>query len=316
MAKPKENVMLSAVQTPLIRLGNLFPEKQVYAKCEFLGLAGSFKIRGAVHLLEHLSREGRTRQLVVPSMGNTAIGIAVGARAYGFTVAAVVPQTLSRAKDERLQALGVELIKIAGGGTDLIRQAERLAADRAAYFVHPHLDPLWTDGYQAIMQEILNELPDWRSLVFPVGGGGLLMGLTEFLATRPVPHRTLSPCGGEGTVRGLFGCEAYNYPTYAAFDHPRTRTIAEGLVLEQPHAKVQERIKAIGIRIHLIKDAEIGAAMAELLKKQGLAVEPSSAIATAFVKAHLAELEEPICAILTGENITREDFYQLIKVLQ
>ena len=65
----------------------------------------------------------------------------------------VVPQTISRAKDEKLQALGVELLKIAGGGSDLLRHATALAEERGGYFVHPHLDPLWTDGYQGIAAE-------------------------------------------------------------------------------------------------------------------------------------------------------------------
>src|SRR5881409_1599711 len=106
--------------TPLIRLGNLFPSRAVYAKCEFLAPSGCFKIRGAAHLLDHLRRAGRTPPLVVPSMGNTALGAAVGARAFGFAMTGVVPQTIARAKDEKLQALGVELVKIAGGGRDLL----------------------------------------------------------------------------------------------------------------------------------------------------------------------------------------------------
>src|SRR5215470_8943604 len=114
-------------------------------------------------------------------MGNTALGAAVGAKAFGFSMVGVVPQTISRAKDEKLQALGVELIKIAGGGSDLLRRATEVAAERGGYFVHPHLDPNWTDGYQAIAAEVLEALPACGSLVFPVGGGGLLMGLLAHL---------------------------------------------------------------------------------------------------------------------------------------
>src|ERR1700730_4262571 len=180
------SVMLPAVRTPLIRLANIFPHRQVYAKCEFLAPSGSFKIHGTAHLLSHLSCEGRLRQLVVPSMGNTALGVAVGARAFGFSMVGVVPQTIAKAKDEKLQALGVELIKVAGGGgSELLRTAMQLAKDRGAYFVHPHLDPLWTDGYQVIAEQVLDALPACRSLVFPVGGGGLLMGLTECLLREP-----------------------------------------------------------------------------------------------------------------------------------
>src|ERR1700729_3544788 len=93
-------IMLSLMPTPLIRLGNLFPRHEVYAKCEFLAPSGCFKIRGAVHLLDHLRREGGRPQLIVPSMGNTALGAATGAQAFGFSMTGVVPQTIARAKDE------------------------------------------------------------------------------------------------------------------------------------------------------------------------------------------------------------------------
>src|ERR1700682_3865610 len=168
----------TTVSTPLVRLGNLFPKREVYAKCEFLSPSGSFKDRGAAYLLGALSGERQTNLLVVPSMGNTALGAAVAAKKFGFSRVGVVPQTIGRAKDEKLQAFGVELIKVAGGGTDLLNRAKLVAQERQGYFVHPHLDSLWTDGYQVIAEEIMSGLPACRSLVFPVGGGGLLMGLT------------------------------------------------------------------------------------------------------------------------------------------
>lgn len=292
--------MLPPVLVPLVRLSNLFPGREVYAKCEFLAPSGCFKIRGAVHLLTRLLREGRPRRLVVPSMGNTALGTAVAARALGFTMTGVVPQTISRAKDEKLQALGVELVKIAGGGTDLLRTATQLAQERDAYFVHPHLDPLWTDGYQAIAEEVFAALPGCRSLVFPVGGGGLLMGLTEYLRGHPAEVRRV-------------GCEAYNYPTYAPFRHERTRTIADGLVLEVPHPKVQERIKAAGVELALVTEDAIRAALAGMYYRQGLVIEPSSAAAVACVQQAAQQLPEPACLVLTGGNITREDFDALIQ---
>jgi threonine dehydratase len=291
--------MFPAVRTPLIRLGNLFPRRQVYAKCEFAAPAGSFKIRGAVHLLARLRGEGRSPQLIVPSMGNTALGAAVGARSFGFRMVGVVPQTLTRAKDERLRALGVELLKVAGGGTALLHTATRLAEETGGYFVHPHLDPLWTDGYATLAEEVLHDLPGCRSLVFPVGGGGLLMGVTEHLR------------GRQESVR-LFGCEAYNAPTYAPFDHPRAPTIADGLILEVPHPRVQQRIEEMGIAVSLVKEPDIRSAMADLYANQALIVEPSSAVTVAFVQAHQDGLEEPVCVILTGENIDREEFFRLI----
>jgi threonine dehydratase len=293
--------MIGPYRVPCIRLSNLFPQNRVFAKCEFLAPSGCFKIRGATHLLENLRQQGQARPLVVPSMGNTALGAAVAARAYGFEMVGVVPQAISRAKDEKLQALGVELIKIAGGGSALLERAGEIAAQRHGYFVHPHLDPLWTDGYKVIAEEILRDVAACRSIVFPVGGGGLLMGLTEYLKDYPSHIK-------------LHGCEAYNSPTYADFQHERSRTIADGLILDVPHPSVQGRIREMEIALHLVHEEEIRSAMADLYDLQGLVVEPSSAVTTAFVKAHLHELEVPICVILTGGNIDREYFDGLIQI--
>jgi threonine dehydratase len=310
--------MPSYSPTPLVRLANLFPRTEVYAKCEFLAPSGCFKIRGATHLLERLARSGGTRQLVVPSMGNTALGAATAARAFGFAMTGVVPETIARAKDEKLRALGVELVKIAGGGSDLIRHATTLAAERGGYFVHPHLDPLWTDGYREIAAEVLRDLPGCRSLVVPVGGGGLLMGLLAHLREESSPHAPREgPPHAEREdynrrpVR-VFGCEPHNYPKYARADHARSDTIADGLKLEKPHPAVQQAIADAGVPIALVTEDEIRATMRDLFESQGLVVEPSSAVALAFAQARAAELEGPVCVVLTGENIARDDHRRLI----
>jgi threonine dehydratase len=291
--------MLPLSPTPLIRLANLFPHRAVFAKCDFLAPSGCFKIRGAVHLLDHLSRQDLPRHLVVPSMGNTALGAATAARAFGFTMTGVVPQTISRAKDDKLRALGVDLVKIAGGGSDLLRHATDLARQQGGYFVHPHLDPLWTDGYGSLAAEVLQVLPACRSLVLPVGGGGLLLGLLAYLQNHSAPVR-------------LFGCEPYNYPKYADFHHPRSTTIADGLLLETPHPPVQQALAEAGIPIALVPEDDIRSALKDLFERHALVVEPSSAITLAFLQSHAGELEEPICAILTGENIARDDHHRLI----
>jgi threonine dehydratase len=293
--------MLPGTPTPLVRLGNVFPGHAVHAKCEFVAPSGSFKIRGAVHLLERLVQQGRPRGLVVPSMGNTALGAAVAARAYGFSVVGVVPHTISRDKDEKLRALGVELIKVEYDAREMLRRAVEVARERDAYFVHPHLDPLWTDSYGAIAEEVLHDLPGCRTLVFQVGGGGLLMGLTAHFLRHPAPLR-------------LIACETYNFPTYGRYEHERVPTVADGLVLGEPHPEVRERIERVGLEIELVGDDDIRAAMRELYWRQGLVVEPSSAITVAWMLAHAGEVKEPVCVVLTGGNIGREDFGRLIAV--
>src|SRR5262245_42341546 len=106
----------------------------------------------------------------------------------------------------------------------------------------------------------------------------------------------------------LIGCEPYNYPKYARFQHCRTATIADGLLLETPHSQVQARISEQDIAVPLVAESDIYTALKELLDRQALVVAPPSAVAAAFVRGHASELDEPICMILTGENITRDDF--------
>src|SRR5262249_10298766 len=150
----------------------------------------------------------------------------------------------------KLRALGVELIKIDGGGSELLERATAIAEERKGYFVHPHLDPMWTDGYRGIAAEILRELPDCRSLVFPVGGGGLLLGLLSYLKDYPHPVK-------------LFGCEPFNYPKYASFTHARTTSIADGLLLEKPHAVVQQAISDNGVSISMASEGSIRRSLKE-----------------------------------------------------
>jgi len=132
-----------------------------------------------------------------------------------------------------------------------------------------------------------------------VGGGGLLMGLLAYFRDNPASVR-------------LFGCEPHNYPKYARFDHSRSTTIADGLLLETPHPAVQRAIAENGVAISLVPEADIRAALRAVFESQALVVEPSSAVPLAFVAAHARELEEPICVVLTGENIAREDHRRLI----
>lgn len=291
--------MLAFSNTPLVLLGNLFPRQQVYAKCEFLAPSGCFKIRGAVHLLEHLKNAGSIPPLIVPSMGNTALGAAEGAKAYGFKMVGVVPTTIAKVKDEKLNALGVELIKIEGGGSDLLKAATEIAKERGGYFVHPHLDPLWTDGYQSILAEAIDSLPNCRTVVFPLGGGGLLMGLLAQLRRQSASVR-------------LIGVEPYNYPKYAEFTHVRGNTIADGLKLEKPHPQVQQAIAEAGITVSMVQETEIRLALKAVFETQGLLVEPSSAVPLAFLKSHAQEIDEPVIVILTGQNIALEDHARIL----
>jgi len=74
---------------------------------------------------------------------------------------------------------------------------------------------------------------------------------------------------------------------------------------------VQQAIATANIGIGMVAEDDIRAALREIYQTQGLLIEPSSAITLAYVQAHAAELPQPICVILTGQNITREDHHRV-----
>jgi threonine dehydratase len=143
---------------------------------------------------------------------------------------------------------------------------------------------------------VLAALPDCRTLVIPVGGGGLLMGLLAQL---------------KGTPVRVIGVEPFNYPKYASFTHARTPTIADGLVLETPHPAVQRAIAEAGVEIAMVTDEAVRAATRAVYAAQGLEVEPSSAVPLAYVAAH-PDPAGPVAVVLTGGNVTRDDHLRLI----
>jgi len=84
-------------------------------------------------------------------------------------------------------------------------------------------------------------------------------------------------------------------------------------MLGTTHPKVQQRIAERHVAVHLVDETGIRRGLRCLFTTHGLAVEPSSAITIPVVKEQLGKLEAPICAILTGENIAREDFFRLVQ---
>ena len=130
-------------------------------------------------------------------------------------------------------------------------------------------------------------------LVFPLGGGGALDG----------PDRTLRKRGQAEALR----LQAVQLPKYGQFTHARTATIADGLLQHRIRCKnVFRNLK----RLSLIADSDIRSAYASL-RNTGHGRRALERVATAFLTKHASELEEPVCAILTGQNVTPEDHAEL-----
>src|SRR5437870_6447427 len=171
------------VATPTIS-GEAVAGTGVWLKAENLQRTGSFKLRGAVNAVLQLSLEQRRRGVITLSAGNHGLALAYAAQIIGIPCVVVVREDAAVSKLEAIRRIGAEIVL-----TPIARWQERLEAEqreRNLHLVHPFDDPAVAAGQGTVGLEILEALPDLRSLVVPVGGGGLIAGIAVAIkAQRP-----------------------------------------------------------------------------------------------------------------------------------
>src|ERR1700689_785862 len=144
----------------------------VYLKCENLQRTGSFKVRGAFTRIARLSDAERGRGVVAASAGNHAQGVAFAAGLLGTSATVVMPERASLPKVEATRSYGASVILHGSSVEDTLREALRFSAQTGAVFIHPFDHPDVVAGQGTLGFEIIEQCPQVRTVVVPVGGGG------------------------------------------------------------------------------------------------------------------------------------------------
>lgn len=170
-----------AVRTPLLQLHGT---DDVWIKPEVLQPVGSFKLRGAYNALSMMMEAGELSEAATLSAGNMSQALAWSARKLGLPATAIMPEGAPQAKIDATRAYGADV--------EFIPRDQMFAAmedgrfDDRPGFVHPFADPRVAAGNGTVGLEILDDLPDVDTVIVPVGGGGLLLGIaTAIKAKRP-----------------------------------------------------------------------------------------------------------------------------------
>src|SRR5262245_15420071 len=138
---------------------------------------GAFKLRGADNCLSRLDPAARQRGVVAPSSGNHAQAVALAAKLLGAPAIVVMPTTVTAAKRAGAERLGAR-VELAGTTTaDRMERALEIVHDEGATLVPPYDDPLIIAGQGTVGLEIVQDLPEVRTVLVPVGGGGLSAGV-------------------------------------------------------------------------------------------------------------------------------------------
>jgi threonine dehydratase len=269
----------------------------VWLKCENLQRAGSFKVRGAYVRMARLPPEERARGVVAASAGNHAQGVALAARMLGIDAVVYMPTDAALPKLAATREYGAQ-VRLEGTCVDDALAAARAEADRTGrVLIHPfdHADVVAGQGTVAL--EILEQVPDVRTIVVPVGGGGLAAGVVAAVAA-------LRP---DVRVVGVQAATAAAYPASLAAGHPVARgdlrTMADGIAVGTPGAVPFGVLREHACEIRTVTEEDLSRALLLVAERAKLLVEPSGAAAVAAVMAAPGEFEGPVVAILSGGNI-------------
>lgn len=151
----------------------------LYLKCENLQKTGSFKPRGQINKIAHLTDEEKARGIIIVSAGNAAQGCAYAAHAVGARCIVVMPETAPQAKVEATRGYGAEVVQHGTMSTlaGMFDKADELQREHGYTFSHAFDDPYVTAGQASIGLEILEDLIDVDAVFVSIGGGGLISGV-------------------------------------------------------------------------------------------------------------------------------------------
>ncbi len=270
---------------------------RVHLITENLQRAGSFKIRGAYNRISLLTDEERGRGVVAASAGNHAQGVALAAQLLGVRATVFMPEGATIPKVQATLAYGAD-VRFAGSTIDEALMAAMAYGDETgAVLIHPfdHRDIVAGQGTLGL--EILQKVPDVRTIVVCTGGGGLLAGIAMAVKSQRPDVR----------IVGVQAQDAAAYPGSLAAGHPvaleHMSTMADGIAVGRPGAVPFAIVRDLVDDIETVTEDEISRAVLLLLERAKLLVEPAGAAATAAVLANPKSFEPPVAVVVSGGNV-------------
>ena len=293
-------------RTPLIHLPFEGLAGEIRLKAEHLQPIGAFKIRGAWTALRRLSEDARSRGVVTSSSGNHGLGIAFAARRLGIRAVVVMPESAAAVKIDGVRKLGAEVVLVGKTrGPEQTAAAERFVRDESLTMVPPYDHPDVIAGQGTVGLEILDQWPDVRAILVPVGGGGLLAGICSAVRGIGADVRVIAvePAG----IPKLSSAIAAGGPTTL----PGGASLADGLLTMSVGTVTWPMIRDAVHGVVSVTDDEIREAV-RWLDSAGFRVEPSGSVTTAAILATKYIVTGPTVVVCSGGNVDAARYQELI----
>lgn len=299
-----ERIRGVVTRTPLIRLLHAIEGvPEVWLKLENLQPINAFKLRGAANAVALLPAQERSKGVWTISAGNAGQGVAYAARAAGVPCTVLVIETAPDTKIERMRALGARLVK---APFDACWQA----MDARAYpgidgtFVHPFDDHDFIAGNATAALEILEDLPNVKTIIAAIGGGGLVGGIGA--ATRALaPHVRVLGAEPDTAAPGAASFAAGAPQVFEKWQ----ASFVDGAGGKSIFPRMWERLKDTVDGSVVVTLDEVKEAMKLVASKARVVAEGAGALAVA---AALKEEEGPVVAVVSGGNIDLKKFCELV----
>lgn len=299
----RERIMGHLRRTPLLQSVNLSASSgyTVSFKAENLQRTGSFKARGALNALMLLNDEQRARGVVTFSAGNHGAGLAFAASILGVSCSVFMASNAVQAKVDAIRNYGANVV-FGDSINDALAAMERAINEEGRTYLSPFDDPGVVAGQGVVGLEILEDAPETEAIVVPVGGGGLISGIS--LAVKSLrPDITIVGIEPEGAPTVYKSLEAGHPVTLDGVD-----TIADGLAAPFAGKVTQKVITACVDRVALVTDQQIADAVEPILSRTKLLPEPSAAAAFAGLingRTGIPAGSRVVC-LLSGGNVAMD----------
>ena len=281
--------------------------RDVRMKLENLQRTGAFKLRGALNKVLSLGIDQRGRGMIAASAGNHAQGLALAARLAGVPATIVMPESTALIKVRRTEDYGAQVVLHGQTWDESHAHATALGEERGLVYVHPFDDPEVIAGQGTLALELLEQLPAMRTLVVPIGGGGLIAGCALALAAK-APHVRVVGVQAEGASAMVRSFAAGRLLTD---EHPNT--IAEGIRVGTPGHLTFELIRRHVDECVTVGEPEIVDAVLQTMQKSKVVAETAGVVGVAALAAGRVGGEDPVCAVISGGNIDLNFLGRLIQ---
>jgi threonine dehydratase len=271
---------------------------EVRLKAEMFQRVGAYKIRGPLNKFTFLTAEERARGVVCSSAGNHAQGVALAAKIHGIRAVVCMAENATRSKIEATKAYGAEVILHGKIWDEANEKAKQLVRDEGLVYVHPFDDPQLIAGQGTLGLESAMDWPEVDAVIVPIGGGGLISGVSMAIKSHNPRCRLIGVESSDGPAmkRSL---EAGNLVTIEC------NTIIDGLRVRRVGEHTFSVAQRFVDQVVALPDREIFEGMLWIMERSKLVVEGAAAAPVAALLGGLIDLPpgSRVACVLSGGNV-------------